>query len=245
MNNQPYPNYGPQVPPPYPPGGAYNPQGGAYNPQVGANAAYQPYQSQNIHYCGDGKYRWVYEMDMMKNPTLLITVFKVLGLSFFIAWAIIILIVAIGGTTWETIWGITKVILILCAIFIPITFLAYLIVSAQNGRKYVVLFEMDEQGVLHRQLRKNVKRDKAIAWLTVLAGVTAGNWGAASAGFVSATHDSLYSDFGGVRSVKVKRKWITIKVNELLNKNQVYAADEDFDFVSQFIISHCPSVSNI
>ena len=178
-------------------------------------------------------------MDMMKTPALLITIFKVLGLSFFIAWGIIILIAAIGGTDWETIWGITKVILILCAIFIPITFLAYLIVSAQNGRKYVVLFEMDEQGVLHRQLRKNVKRDKAIAWLTVLAGVAAGNWGAASAGFVSATHDSLYSEFSKVRSVKPKRKWNTIKVNELLTKNQVYAEKQDFDFVYQYILAHC------
>ncbi len=240
MNNQPYPNqgnYNPQTPPPYQPGGTYN--------AVGANAPYQPYQSRNILYCDDGKYRWIYEMNMMKNPTLLITIFKVLGLSFFIAWAIIALIGLFNGTDGKTIWGITKVMLIICVVFIPLTFLAYLIVAAKNGKKYVVLFEMDEQGVLHRQLRKNVKRDKAFAWLTVLAGLAAGNVGAASAGFVAATHDSLYSDFGGVRSVKVKRKWNTIKVNELLNKNQVYAADEDFDFVSQFIISHCPRVSNI
>ncbi len=35
-----------------------------------------------IYLCQDGKYRWVYEMPMLKNPTILYTVWKVLGISF-------------------------------------------------------------------------------------------------------------------------------------------------------------------
>ena len=30
----------------------------------------------------DGKYRWVYEVPMLKNPSILIDVYKVLGISF-------------------------------------------------------------------------------------------------------------------------------------------------------------------
>ena len=35
-----------------------------------------------------------------------------------------------------------------------------------------------------------------------------------------------------------------IKVNGLLTHNQVYAAPEDLDFVKNYIISHCPRLSD-
>jgi hypothetical protein len=38
--------------------------------------------TENIYLCPDGAYRWVYEFDMIKNPTILITVWKVLLMSF-------------------------------------------------------------------------------------------------------------------------------------------------------------------
>ena len=37
--------------------------------------------TENIWRCPDGVYRWSYEYHMLKNPTILITVWKVLGIS--------------------------------------------------------------------------------------------------------------------------------------------------------------------
>ena len=53
--------------------------------------------SENIRLCPDGKYRWVYEVEMLKNPTILFTVFKVLLLSFGIVLAFLGVISLIGG----------------------------------------------------------------------------------------------------------------------------------------------------
>ena len=36
--------------------------------------------SGNIKLCPDGKYRWIYEFPMMKNPTILFTLFKVFAI---------------------------------------------------------------------------------------------------------------------------------------------------------------------
>jgi hypothetical protein len=36
--------------------------------------------------CPDGKYRWVYEVPMLKNPSILYDVYKVLGISFGVVW---------------------------------------------------------------------------------------------------------------------------------------------------------------
>ena len=47
------------------------------------------------------------------------------------------------------------------------------------------------------------------------------------------------SEFVHVRRVKARRRFNLIKVNQLFDKNQVYVADEDFDFVYNFIKSRC------
>lgn len=36
----------------------------------------------SVTLCDDGKYRWIYELSMWKNPTLLILIYKVLGIAF-------------------------------------------------------------------------------------------------------------------------------------------------------------------
>ena len=57
---------------------------------------------------------------------------------------------------------------------------------------------------------------------------------------MAATRDSMTSDFGVVKKV-VPRRWMhMIKVNAFLEKNRVYVEDADFDFVYNYIYSHCP-----
>ena len=53
--------------------------------------------SENIYLCSDGKYRWIYEYDMLRNPALLITILKVMSLSFGIVMLFLILINLIDG----------------------------------------------------------------------------------------------------------------------------------------------------
>jgi hypothetical protein len=46
--------------------------------------------------------------------------------------------------------------------------------------------------------------------------------------------------FDSVRRL-VPRRWMhLIKVNGLLSRNRVYVADEDFDFVYDYLCQHCP-----
>ena len=40
--------------------------------------------TQNIYLCPDGMYRWFYEFDMIRNPTILFTVWKVMLMAFVI-----------------------------------------------------------------------------------------------------------------------------------------------------------------
>ena len=52
----------------------------------------------------------------------------------------------------------------------------------------------------------------------------------------------MYSEFATTRKVKPDRKHNTINIRHGMYHNQVFAADEDFDFVLNFITSHCPKL---
>ena len=199
------------------------------------------YTSENIKFCPDGKYRWVYEMDMYRNPTLLFLVLKIFG--FLMAIPLFFMILPLfQGVPLEAVFDKSKYALIMFGIFFLCVFAGYYILAAIYGGKYVVMFEMDEDGVLHRQMKKQVKKAKAISNLLILAGLVAGNPGRVGQGLLTATHTSTYSDFLKVKKVKAYRKRNLIKVNQLLTHNQVYMADEDFDFVYEYITTRCPKI---
>lgn len=74
-----------------------------------------------------------------------------------------------------------------------------------------------------------------------MAGAMTGNLTTMGIGINTAVHNSLHSDFAKVRKIKVRRRQHTIYVNELLEKNRVYAEPEDFDFVLDHISKRIPA----
>ena len=203
-------------------------------------------EDERVKLCPDGKYRWVYEVKMLKNPTILITVLRVMGMSLAILVIIWFLIGACSGNLSTVLrdftWSDLKYFLIFVAFFAVLTVITYLIVAKINNWKYVVLYEMDETGVVHKQLPKSVDKAKAIGMLNVLAGLATGSLGSVGRGLMVASHTSLVSSFEAVRKVKPIRRYHVIKVNEPFAKNQIYVGDEDFDFVYDYILSRCPKV---
>ena len=74
----------------------------------------------------DGKYRWVYEVSMMKNPSILIDIFKVLGISLGIVWLFTVLLdIFDDDLSLEKLWNLTMVFLELMLVFAVIGIIAY------------------------------------------------------------------------------------------------------------------------
>ena len=66
----------------------------------------------------DGKYRWVYEVPMLKNPSILFDVYWVLGISFGLVWLLnVIFISCEDGFSLESLWGFSSGLLILMLVF--------------------------------------------------------------------------------------------------------------------------------
>ena len=198
------------------------------------------YVTENIVKCEDGVYRWYYEFPMMKNPTILFTVYKVLGISFGAVYLLVaIMTLADGYSDSSDFLKVTGVFAIIILAFAVIGFIAYAIVAAAYGGKYTVLFEMYNDRIIHIQTPRQFKKAEAAAWLTMFAGVVTGNIGRVGQGLLIATKQSSVSVYDRVKTVKVRKGRHTIFLNQTLEKNQIYADEADFEFVKNYILQRC------
>ncbi|MCR5672178.1 MAG: hypothetical protein K6F87_00505 [Lachnospiraceae bacterium] len=197
--------------------------------------------TENIYLCPDGKYRWIYELNMVKNPIILFTIWKIFGILILVMLSISFLIELFDGDikSWFSDFLLSPGILIVPGIMLVLSVIAYLIVAATYGWKYMVLFEMDDEGVTHTQMAKQFEKAQALSWLTVMAGVVAGNMTTMGSGMLAASKTTSVSSFANVKKVIRKKSFNTIKVNETLEKNQIYAAKEDYDYVWDYIVCRC------
>jgi hypothetical protein len=186
----------------------------------------------------DGVLRWVYEMSMWKNPTLVITIGKVLLLAAF-APALLLFFLTLGDGIGSALLVFVKVLGMVAGIVTGLMLLAYPLVAIINGGRYCVIFEMDDTCIKHIQMQKQFKKNQVLALIVALAGVMTGNIQATAAGMLAGSKQCSLSHFEKVKSITVHEKRHVIYVNEQLSHNQVYADTADFAFVKSAIISRC------
>ena len=187
----------------------------------------------------EGTFRWVYEVNLYKNPTIIILVGKILAISLGIVFLFLVGLLAIeGDLSFEELGNLLLMFGGIAAVLFVISIIGYLIYAAVMGGRYCVLFEMDEEGVTHTQLASQVKKAKVLSVLVALAGAAAGRPSVAGSGILAGSRFSLRSTWRSVKTVEPIPSRNVIKVGERLDQNQVYVENEDFDFVLGFIRDH-------
>jgi len=197
------------------------------------------YRGEEVRLCEDGKYRWVYKMNLLTNPTIFLTVFKLFACITIGMFLVFGSIAAIKGD-WKIALDMIKACGLMLAIFFGLTILGVLLIAAIYKGKYIVHFEMDENEISHITDPEQFKKAQKLAKITAMAGAARGSFTTTGAGMLAATKNSSASVFHYVRKVKPRRWLHVIKVNQPFNRNQIYVREEDFDFVYDFIKSHCP-----
>lgn len=197
------------------------------------------YLGSRVKLCEDGKYRWKYELNMITNPVIMITVFKVFLYTVLILVLIFCPILFIVDGDWAGVLGMFKSMGIVLGIFAVLTFLGTVILSWVFGGKYVALFEMDDKEIVHSQLDVQQKKARKLGMLTFLVGLFAKRPSTMGTGLLSTVKNSSISEFSKVRRVRSRRWLHTIKVNQFLERNQIYVPQEDYDFVLDYIMSCC------
>lgn len=193
---------------------------------------------ERVQQCGDGKYRWIYKMSTLKNPTMMIRMGKILGVTLLVVYIIAQLASLIGEGEkpfLQTAEMLVPAILIILAVYI----VSYLLWVLLCGGTYVCAFEMDDAGILHAQGQNKTEKQKLIEQMTVLLGAVSPVIGVLGSGLTAAVNSSWKSNFFAVTSLKAKRRYNAIYLNESGCKNIIYVDGRDFDFVWNFIKARC------
>ena len=191
----------------------------------------------------NGVYRWRYDLNLLKTPTIFWLVWRI----FFFIWLAICAGTLISDAIRQkrlvegALLTDIKALAVAFLVMTALVGLGYLLYAAMMGGKYCVVFEMDETGVRHTQIPAQAKKAKRLAAATTLVGLASGRLTTAGVG-LNASRTEMYSEFAKVKKVKAYPRRGLIKVNGTLNRNQIYVAAADFDFVHGFIVSHCPNL---
>lgn len=196
--------------------------------------------NEHVRLYPDGKYRWVYEVNMLTNYSILFDVWKVLGISIGIL-VLLFVVIAVFDGDWDVdmLIGMASTLGIVALVMLVLGLIGYFVYAAISGWKYAVLFIMDEKEVVHQQMPNTVKKGQLIGALTILAGLASGRPGAVGTGVLAQSRLSMTSTLAHVERLISCRKMNLIKVNERFEKNRVYVNTEDFDFVYDFLLTHC------
>ena len=203
--------------------------------------------------CPDGKYRWAYEVNLYRNPTILIDLVKVIVYIFLAMYVFFFVIGVLDGNIrirswedlWTNLWGEAVMLFLMALFLIAIAVISYYIGARGSGGVYAAMFEMDEKGVLHAQMAKEVKKQQVVNKIAAIAGIAADEPGMVASSILSSTFTAWKSDFPKVRHVIAVRRRDLIKVNELLTKNRIFVDDpEDYEFVLDYIRQRCPRIKH-
>ena len=195
--------------------------------------------SPHITLGADGKYRWIYEYSLFKHPGLFFLIWKIFFFIVLGIFAFMFIISALqGDLDGERALDTLKVFGYFVLGMTALVAISYLIYAAVMGGRYVVIFEMDENGVNHKQIDQQAKKARRIGEAATLIGALAGSRSAMAAGMNTRTE--MYTSFRSCGKVKAYKRKNLIKMREALSHNQVFAHPEDFDFVLNYILARIP-----
>lgn len=189
----------------------------------------------------DGTYRWLVEINLLKDTTIPFTVWKILLLSCLVPLALTVVLALAEGNLTEHLFPIFRLFGLAATIVTVLVAVGYYLVFIPiRGMRYPVVFEMDPKGIRHMQMPKSQDKTELLAWLGILAGALAGNPAVVGTNLLAASRKQLYTEFKKVRKIDVDRRKKVIKlVASDMTRNLIYASQEDFEFVQEWILKHC------
>ena len=199
------------------------------------------YTGERVRLCEDGKYRWTHPLDLKKNPTILILVYKMFGIFFSIPLLYLVVRAAIEGD-WAWAWDNSiKIWLIVMAVFAVIVYLSYRIVVGLYVGKYIVHFTMDSGQLTYRQDAVQEERSRKFGLLVFLVGLVSEEPSTMGQGMYLASGSVHTAPLDKIRRIRPCRSQQLIKLSQGLFQNRVYVQDEDFDLILDFLRKHCPN----
>ncbi len=188
----------------------------------------------------DGTYDWIYCLRMFQNLSMFKFVMKIMIFMFA---AITVIMLVLTGGSGDVLWLLGILGLCFAAVILIVLFSFWLVDKLFKGR-YMLIYEMNEQGLTFSQTTDQAQITRTIAATSAAVNAAGGNAGGVIAGTgLALSPNSYHADFSKVRSVKGRKSDHLIWVNTFLQYLMVYVPDDAYDFVWTYITERCVNAS--
>lgn len=188
----------------------------------------------------NGAFHWQYELNMITNPVILFLIIKLFfGVCFGVGLMMALMMIIVDGDFEDAIKTLLIVTFGIGGLMVVIGVIAYFIIVAIKGGKYTVVHTMDETSVQHLQTPAEKDQSKKMRTLLFVMGMLSDS--PSAVGLSMGARDEMESEYKDVKKVIASRRQDLIKVNNVLQHNHIYAYPHQYEFVFNFIASHCPN----
>lgn len=183
---------------------------------------------------------WIYEYKMWTNPTIYFTLFKVFIICALVPALVVFCLIVNDGFV-NALILLFKVFGIVLGIVSILLTVAYIIIACINGGKYIVVFDMNENGIRHTQMNKQFTKMQAFHLIGTLIGIKENDLVTAGSNMIAGSKNTIYTNFKKVTGIISNKKRNTIKlVSKDGINNQVYVNEEYYVDVLNRITCFCP-----
>jgi len=196
-------------------------------PRPGGKAHISP---EGIIYCTDGKFRWVYEIDQRRHPTLLLSLlWKLMALG--AVAGLLILIVRMGrhGHTILLSGLLLTAALMAAGALVSVAVFAFRLLK--NGPVQCLLFTADELGVICQQVKGKTNKEKVAHAIAA--------WVGGQSQPALRFYDADTCRFDGVSTIRLDPKRHTIRMDGLT----ILAEEAQFPLVLDYFKRQCPEAN--
>ena len=188
----------------------------------------------------NGAFHWQYELNMITNPVILFLIIKLFfGVCFGVGLMMALMMIIVDGDFEDAMKTLLIVTFGIGGLMVVLGIIAYFIIVAIKGGKYTVVHTMDETSVQHLQTPAEKDQSKKMRTLLFVMGMLSDS--PSAVGLSMGARDEMESEYKDVKKVIASRRQDLIKVNNVLQHNHIYAYPHQYEFVFNFIASHCPN----
>ena len=186
-----------------------------------------------------GTFCWVYKLPMFRNFAILRTYLTAMGFALLLPAAFLLfLMVRENGFSSE----VLSLLGLFAGIFAAVAFisiLCYLGVAKLSGGYYVHIFRMDEDSITLSRASAGNRIAEAIGAFAASIGDDGTNPGHVMTALAQSSSPIVSTKFKDVISLKCDRGHGEIRVHSFLTWYSVFVGIDDFDFVAEYLQTHC------
>lgn len=192
----------------------------------------------------DGKYRWYYRVNLLRNYSILLHVWRVLLLIVGIGWPILLalrLLISRHNNFKFADELLTFGLLLLIAWAVGL--LGYIIYACKYGYYFTSCYAMDEKQIYQQFTPQHVHSTKQPEGFKAILEALTSRPGMPGFGVVRVS--GKWTDTTPLQRVirmKERRGLHHIKVSLGIDSTRIFIPDEDFDMVRDFLRQHCQNV---